>query len=112
MAHAYFVYILASRSRVLYVGVTGNLLLRMHQHRTHAVPGSAARYRVTRLVDCEQTSDIASAIGREKQIKGWLRCRKIALIESENPRWDDLAADWFENSLPLLQTIATARLTA
>jgi putative endonuclease len=96
MARACHVYILSSRSRNLYVGVTSDLLRRVWQHRTHAVPGHAARYRITRLVHYEETDDIASAIAREKQIKGWLRARKVALIESHNPTWEDLAQDWFE----------------
>ncbi len=96
MAHQYFVYILASRVRVLYVGVTGNLLRRMQEHRAHAIPEFATRHHVARLVHCEATGDAASAIAREKQIKGWLRCRKIELIERDNPLWDDLAAGWFE----------------
>ncbi len=95
MDRCYCVYILSSRSRALYVGVTGDLLRRMHQHRNHAVPGHAARYRITRLVHFEQTTDVTGAIEREKQIKAWRRQKKVALIESCNPAWADLAAEWF-----------------
>lgn len=91
----FHVYILASRSRVLYVGVTGDLLRRLHQHRTHALPGFTDRYRVDRLVHYEDTTDACAAIAREKQIKGWRRSKKVALIEQSNPTWSDLAADWF-----------------
>ena len=98
MELAYFVYILSSRSRNLYVGVTSNPIRRMWEHRTHAVPGHTARYRINRLVYFETFADPACAIAREKRIKGWLRCRKIALIEQTNPTWEDLAKGWFEDS--------------
>jgi putative endonuclease len=88
------VYIMASRSRVLYTGVTNNIRARVQQHKTKLVPGFTSRYDVTRLVYAEQTDDVRAAIGREKQIKGWLRAKKIALIESENPEWRDLSDDW------------------
>ena len=97
MPRRFFVYILASRSGVLYVGVTGNLVHRLYQHRTHAVAGYTQKYNVTRLVYYEETTDVAAAIAREKQVKGWLRKKKVALIEADNPAWDDLAADWFDS---------------
>jgi putative endonuclease len=93
MPRNYFVYILANSTGVLYVGVTNILLHRIRQHRTHAISGFTSRYRVTRLVYFEETTDIAAAISREKQIKGWRRSKKFALIEADNPRWDDLASD-------------------
>jgi len=89
----YHVYIMASASRVLYVGVTGDLLRRVVEYKQMRVPGFTARYRVTELVYFEAFGDIRIAIAREKQIKGWLRGRKIALIESFNPHWLDLAAE-------------------
>jgi putative endonuclease len=92
----FHVYILASKSRVLYVGVTSDLISRLHQHRNHAVAGFTARYRVTRLVHFEQTDDVHAAIAREKQIKGWRRSKKVALIEAGNPTWADLGVGWFE----------------
>jgi putative endonuclease len=92
---SYYVYILASRTRVLYVGVTNNLQRRVYQHRTGTASQFTARYRTTRLVYCEETPDIPDAITREKQIKGWTRAKKIALIEADNPQWIDLAGDWF-----------------
>jgi putative endonuclease len=85
----FHVYILASRSRQLYVGVTGDLLRRLQQHR-QASAGFTARYRVDRLVYVEAAVRAADAIRREKQLKGWRRDRKLALIESVNPAWDDL----------------------
>ena len=90
-----FVYILASKSRVLYVGVTANLLHRIWEHRTGALPGFTRRYGVTQLVYYETTDNPAGAIRREKQIKGWARVKKVAMIDSVNPEWNDLAVLWF-----------------
>ncbi|MGD1212171.1 MAG: GIY-YIG nuclease family protein [Candidatus Acidiferrales bacterium] len=90
-----FVYILASKSGVLYTGVTNRLDRRVVQHRLKMVVGFSAKYNVTRLVHYERFGDIRIAIVREKEIKGWLRARKIALIESANPAWRDLAEDFF-----------------
>jgi putative endonuclease len=84
---------MASASRVLYVGVTGHLAHRVWEHKHRRVPGFTARYRVTQLIYFEAFRDIRAAIAREKQIKGWLRARKIALIEAFNPRWKDLSAN-------------------
>jgi putative endonuclease len=91
----FFVYILASRSRVLYTGITRDLIRRIHQHREGLVPGFTSRYRVTRLVYFEETSSARVAFDREHQIKGWSREKKLRLIESVNAGWNDLAADWF-----------------
>jgi putative endonuclease len=88
----YSVYILASRSRSLYIGETNNLARRLYQHRSGQVH-TTAKYRVRRLVHVETTTDVQAAIRREKQLKGWLRFRKVALIESVNPAWDDLAPE-------------------
>ena len=93
---SYFVYILASRSRTLNVGVTGDLTRRLFEHNTHAVPGFSARYRIDRLVHFEETSDVYVALTREKQIKSWARAKKVRLIESANPTWQDLSADWYD----------------
>ena len=90
-----FVYVLASKSRVLYIGVTGDLLHRMWEHRTGAFPGFTRRYGVNQLVYYEATDNPAAAIRREKQIKGWARVKKVGMIESINPEWTDLAERWF-----------------
>jgi putative endonuclease len=90
----YWVYILASRSRVLYTGVTNDLVRRVKEHKQHLIPGFTQKYRVTRLVYFEPFGDIRDAIAREKQIKGWVRARKIELIEARNPTWADLADHW------------------
>lgn len=84
-------YILASRSRVLYIGITGNLDRRIAEHKAHEVDGFTKRYNVDRLVYVETCGRVDDAIAREKQLKGWRRDRKIALIESVNPDWRDLA---------------------
>jgi len=90
---SYHVYIMASASRVLYIGVTGDLLRRVMEHKRMRVPGFTARYRVTGLVYFEAFGDIRTAIAREKHLKGWLRARKLALVESFNPNWRDLAPE-------------------
>ncbi len=86
------VYILASRRHgTLYVGVTSDLMGRLYQHRTGAVPGFTSEYGVRRLVHFEMFGGMDAAITREKQLKGWRRAWKIALIEEGNPDWEDLA---------------------
>ena len=92
----YYVYILTNETHRLYVGVTGDLQRRMYQHKHKLTPGFASRYNLRWLVYYEITTDVRSAIAREKQIKGWKRYRKVALIESENPKWIDLSAEWSE----------------
>ncbi len=91
MNRTYCVYILASRSRNLYTGVTSNLQRRMVEHREGLVPGFTTRYRVFRLVHFEVFGDIRCAIAREKEIKAWRREKKAWLIERQNPLWEDLA---------------------
>jgi putative endonuclease len=91
----YFVYIMASKSRTLYTGVTSNLERRVLQHREKVFGGFTAKYNINRLVYFEQFGDVLAAIGREKQIKAWGRTKKIALIESVNRDWKDLSADWY-----------------
>jgi putative endonuclease len=87
----FFVYMLASKlNGTLYIGVTRDLIRRVHEHRTKAAPGFTAKYGVTRLVYVETFDDPETAIAREKQLKGWNRAWKIRLIEKENPEWRDL----------------------
>jgi putative endonuclease len=90
----YYVYIMTNKTGTLYTGVTNDLLRRVYEHKQKVVPGFTMRYNITRLVYFEETSDIQSAIRREKQIKGWLRSKKIALIESMNPGWKDVSDPW------------------
>ncbi len=96
MRRHYYVYIMTNKSRTLYTGVTDDLARRVWEHRQKLVPGFTQRYNITQLVYYEETSDIKSAIEREKQIKGWLRKKKVALIESINPRWMDLSTEFIE----------------
>ena len=91
----YYTYIMSSLGGTLYTGVTSNIVNRVYTHKQRITPGFTRRYNVTRLVYYEETRDINYAIAREKEIKGWRRCKKIALIESLNPKWIDLANDWF-----------------
>jgi putative endonuclease len=87
----YWVYILASRiGGTLYIGVTNDLVRRVYEHRTGAVPGFSKRHQVHRLVYFERFSDVEYAIQREKRLKKWNRSWKIRLIEEANPNWDDL----------------------
>ena len=90
----FYVYLLSNSHRTLYVGVTSNLLCRLAKHRSLQWGGFTSRYRITRLVYFETTPN-ASSLAREKELKGWRRSKKIALIESVNPDWRDLAEGWF-----------------
>jgi putative endonuclease len=86
----YYVYILANRSKTLYTGVSNNLVRRVSEHKKKEIPGFTRSYNIDCLVYYESFGEIRSAIQREKQIKGWLRAKKIALVESMNPGWRDL----------------------
>ena len=92
----YYVYIMTNRSKTLYTGVTNDIERRMYEHKQKLVDGFTKRYNLTMLVYYEITDDVRSAIRREKQIKGWLRSKKITLIESMNPLWRDLSNGWYE----------------
>lgn len=94
--NSYYVYILSSRSRVLYVGVTNDIHRRVWEHKTKQVMGFSSKYNINLLVHVEETSDIHDAIEREKEIKGWRREKKIVLIEEGNPKWEDLSEEWLE----------------
>ena len=91
----YFVYILTNHSGTLYVGVTNDLLRRVDEHKKGLLPGFTRKYRLTRLIYYEETNEISTAICREKEIKGWLRKKKISLVESINPEWKDLSEGWY-----------------
>jgi putative endonuclease len=92
---------MASRSHNLYIGVTNDIARRAREHKSHTSEGFTARYNVDRLVWYEIYSDIHRAIGREKQLKGWVRSKKIALIEALNPTWQDLSEEWGKPIQPL-----------
>ena len=95
MPRVFYVYILASDTRELFVGVTNNLIRRIAEHRQGADPYRYVfRHDTTRLVHVEAAGEARDAIRREKQLKGWTRRRKLALIARTNPEWEDLAAAW------------------
>ena len=90
----YFVYIMGSSSGTLYIGITSKLRARVFEHKSHRCEGFSDKYNVDRLLYCESFDEVQKAINREKQLKGW-RSKKIALIESMNPNWVDLAREWY-----------------
>jgi putative endonuclease len=90
----YYTYIVASRTHVFYIGVTGNIERRVAQHRARQSKGFATKYRCDRLVWFERYTSPRAAIARETQLKGWRRAKKIKLIESQNPTWIDLSENW------------------
>ena len=90
----FYVYIMAGKFRALYIGVTNNLERRVLQHKRKLVPGFTSKYNINRLVYFETFGDIRAAIQREKQIKGWLRAKKVALIVAGNPTWRNLGEEW------------------
>jgi len=96
----YYVYIMTNNSNsVLYTGVTNNLERRVYEHQNKLIEGFTNKYNVEKLVYYEITEDVTAAIAREKQIKGWLRKKKISLIESMNPLWKDLS-QWDSSVVP------------
>jgi len=85
---------MTNESKTLYVGVTNNLQRRVYEHKNKMIQGFTSKYNITKVVYFEVFNDIESSIKREKQIKGWLRKKKIDLIESMNPDWNDLSEEW------------------
>lgn len=92
---SYYVYIMFGRTGVLYVGFTNDIYRRVFEHKSKIKPSFTQRYNVTKLAYFEETNDVMIAIAREKEIKGWRRSKKIALIENLNPGWTDLSKDWY-----------------
>ena len=91
----YYTYILTNwNNKVMYIGMTNNLERRLYEHKHHLIEGFTRRYNVDKLVYFESSFDVKAAIAREKQLKGWTRARKNALVESMNPAWQDLSKDW------------------
>ncbi len=94
--HNYYVYIITNKNnKVLYAGVTNNLERRMYEHKNKLIEGFSSKYNLMKLVYFEHTSNIESAIIKEKQIKGWVRKKKTDLISSFNPKWNDLSVELF-----------------
>ena len=94
MRKTFFVYLMASRFGVLYVGVTNDIVRRVGEHKSGTSGGFTGRYRVTRLVHVEEFDDSLDAIAREKQVKGWTRKRELDLVRSSNPKWRNLSETW------------------
>jgi putative endonuclease len=94
----YFVYILSSKYKRLYIGVTNNLERRVYEHKNKLFKGFSAKYNIDSLVYFEQFNDIQQAIDRETQMKDYRREKKIALVEKMNPDWKDLSAEWVQHS--------------
>jgi putative endonuclease len=92
--YKFWVYIIVSRTGTLYVGVTGYLARRIRQHKIESIEGFTQKYKVHRLVYYETYDHVVMAINREKQLKGWRRGKKIALVEKANPLWKDIAEQW------------------
>ena len=90
---------MTNKSGTLYTGVTNNLARRVYEHKQKLVPGFTQKYRITKLVYFESSSDVMAAINREKEIKDWRRAKKIALVNTVNPTWEDLSAEWYENGI-------------
>jgi putative endonuclease len=91
----YYVYIMTNNSRTLYTGVTSDLIRRVFQHKHKLLPGFTQKYNLKRLVYYETCGDVRAAIQREKQIKGWVRSKKVALVLSVNHAWRDLSEGWY-----------------
>jgi len=108
MSAKFWVYIVASISGTLYIGITNDLARRARQHKAHEIAGFTAKYNCTRLLYFESCDNPLKAISREKQLKGWRRSRKTALIESANPRWQDLAEKWGAEMLFAPQSMAAS----
>ena len=92
----FYIYILASKSGTLYVGMTNDIKRRVFEHKNHLVPDFTDKYSIDRLPYVETFTDPASAIKREKQIKAWKREKKVKLIDSQNPSWNDLSDGWYD----------------
>ncbi len=92
----FYVYILSSKAGVLYTGVTNDIKRRVYEHKRHLVEGFTDKYEVDRLVYFETKRNATSAIKREKQIKAWRREKKVKLIDSINPDWEDLSREWYD----------------
>lgn len=110
--HTYYTYIVASRTHVLYIGVTSNIEARMVQHKTKKFEGFTADYNCNRLVWYERYGEVHAAIAREKRLKGWTRAKKLTLIEKLNPTWIDLSEDWGKPLQPVLGNVEPKLHTA
>ena len=101
---------MSNKSRRLYVGITSNLVFRVYQHKNKLIEGFTSRYNFDILVHYEDYSQVLTAIAREKELKGWRREKKLALILAENPHWADLSLEWCQNTGWALEPDAGPRL--
>lgn len=97
--YEYYVYVMSNKARMIYVGMTNDLLRRVYEHKNKLVKGFTSKFNMTKLVYFESTDDVTAAIAREKEIKGWVRRKKTALISTTNPEWKDLSEEWYSNSV-------------
>jgi putative endonuclease len=92
----YYIYIMTSPTGTLYIGMTNDLRRRVYEHKHKLVEGFTKKYNVTRLAYFEETPDVRTALAREKEIKKWRRSKKIALVQTTNPKWQDLSEGWYD----------------
>jgi len=92
----YYIYIMTNKSGTLYVGMTNDIKKRVYEHKNKLIAGFTKKHNINRLIYFETFSDVHSAITREKTIKGWLRKKKIDLVNNTNPYWNDLSNDWYD----------------
>jgi len=109
MEKCYFVYIMSNESKMLYVGVTNDVTGRSFEHKSKSTPGFTKKYNLHKLVYFEEFANIPAAIAREKQIKGWLRSKKVALVNSRNPQWKDLAETYYKSGEKFKRLASKAR---
>jgi len=110
--YRFFVYIMSSKSRVIYTGMTNDLVERVREHKLSMVKGFTQKYKISRLVYFETFKYSRNCIDREKQVKHRTRAKRVALIESMNPTWEDLAADWFDSEMkPKSRSLAALGMT-
>jgi len=109
MDKSYFVYIMSNESRMLYVGVTNDVAKRAFQHKSKQIQGFTQKYNLYKLVYFEAFADVGAAIARKKQVKGWLRSKKVALVNSRNPQWKDLAETSYKSREKFKRLASRAR---
>lgn len=94
----YFVYVMANKTRMIYVGVTNDLERRVYEHKNKLIRGYTSKFNLNKLVYFESVSDVTVAMEREKELKGWVRRKKTSLANSINPEWKDLSEGWYDNN--------------
>jgi putative endonuclease len=95
----YYVYIMSNKSRMIYIGVTNDLERRVYEHKNKLTLGFTSKFNLDKVVYFEPTDDVTIAIAREKELKGWVRRKKTALINTMNPEWKDLSEEWYDSPI-------------